>query len=331
MALPRPGRAPHETISRTGHRDARARRRHRGRRGHRSRGRVHRDVPRRSRGDQRGPAEREPATRGTVDVTVDSETNEVCVLANTNVPDTDPIIHQHIHQAPAGANGPIVIPFDSLLDCATADPRDASTDPRRSVRLLLQRAHRPRSRLAPCAASSSSTVHRSSRTTPTSPRPNEVPPNTTGYTGTATINVNTASFEVCVNATTNIPASDPIVMQHIHQAPAGVNGPIVIPFSSLNSCAHVDRASSWRTSSPTRRVLLQRPHPGLPGRRHPRPARPRASSRRRRRRTPADVIVVVQPRSPADWRRRLTPSVLAEDGQQLVAGCGAERVDVVGA
>ena len=67
---------------------------------------------------------------------------------------------------------------------------------------------------------------------------NEVPPNTTGYTGTATINVNTVSFEVCVNATTNIPGSDPIILQHIHQAPAGVNGPIVIPFSSLNSCAH---------------------------------------------------------------------------------------------
>ena len=66
---------------------------------------------------------------------------------------------------------------------------------------------------------------------------NEVPPNATGYTGTAEITVNTTTFEVCVNATTNVPDTDPIILQHIHQAPAGVNGPIVIPFSSLNSCA----------------------------------------------------------------------------------------------
>ena len=173
---------------------------------------------------------------GTVDVTIDTETDEVCVLANTNIPDSDPIAMQHIHEGAAGVNGPIVIPFDSLLSCATADSAvvdailanpsgyyfNVHTDafPAGAIRGQLALDGPP-----------IITYHATLAGT------NEVPPNTTGYTGTATINVNTASFEVCVNATTNIPASDPIVMQHIHQAPAGVNGPIVIPFSSLNSCA----------------------------------------------------------------------------------------------
>ena len=66
---------------------------------------------------------------------------------------------------------------------------------------------------------------------------NEVPPNATpGYSGTATITLNTETFEVCVNATVTVPASDSVIDHHIHQAPAGANGPIVVPFTSLNSC-----------------------------------------------------------------------------------------------
>ena len=124
----------------------------------------------------------------------------------------------------------------------------------------------------------------------------EVPPNATGYTGTATINVNTATFEVCVNATTNIPGSDPIILQHIHQAPAGVNGPIVIPFSSLNSCATstgelvanivADPAGFYfnvHTQAFPAGAIRGQLVLGAPA---PPPPTP----------TPADVIVVVQPR-----------------------------------
>ena len=70
---------------------------------------------------------------------------------------------------------------------------------------------------------------------------NEVPPNASGYTGAATITVNTTTFEVCVNATTNIPGADPIADDHIHSGAAGVNGPIVVPFNNnLHTCVVSD-------------------------------------------------------------------------------------------
>jgi CHRD domain len=173
---------------------------------------------------------------GNATITIDSQTNEVCVLANTNVPDTDPIILQHIHQAPAGVNGPIVIPFTGLIDCETADPTLVTSilnDPAGfyfNVHTTAFPAGALRGQLVLQGAPVID-YHADLAAT------NEVPPNATGYTGNAAITVNTTTFEVCVNATTNVPNSDPIILQHIHQAPAGVNGPIVIPFSSLNSCA----------------------------------------------------------------------------------------------
>jgi hypothetical protein len=66
---------------------------------------------------------------------------------------------------------------------------------------------------------------------------NEVPPLANGYTGTAEVTVDTVSFQVCVDATTNVPGSDPIILDHIHSGAAGVNGPIVVDFmNNLNTC-----------------------------------------------------------------------------------------------
>jgi len=175
---------------------------------------------------------------GTATITVNSETNQVCVDATTNVPGSDPIILQHIHQAPAGVNGPIVIPFTSLNSCATADAAlvtsilSGPTGFYFNVHTQAFPAGALRGQLA--LASVTYTANLAAT--------NEVPPNATGYTGTATITVNPTKNQVCVDATTNVPGTDPIILQHIHQAPAGVNGPIVIPFTSLNDCATADPA-----------------------------------------------------------------------------------------
>src|SRR5438309_1636860 len=70
---------------------------------------------------------------------------------------------------------------------------------------------------------------------------NKVPPNASGYTGHATITVDTATFEVCVNASVNFGDADPITNDHIHSGAAGVNGPIVVPFNNnLNTCVPSD-------------------------------------------------------------------------------------------
>jgi hypothetical protein len=182
------------------------------------------------------PPNATPGYTGTATITIDSETFEVCVDATTNIPASDPVVDQHIHQAPAGVNGAVVVPFTSLDSCTTSTEAlvDAILDDPAgfyfNVHTTLFPGGAVRGQLA-LAGAPTITYHALLSGT------NEVPPNTTGFTGTATFTVNTTTFEVCVSTTTNIPASDPIVGQHIHPGPAGVNGPIAIPFPSLNSCA----------------------------------------------------------------------------------------------
>ena len=56
---------------------------------------------------------------------------------------------------------------------------------------------------------------------------NEVPPSGTGASGTANVTLNQGRGEVCVDITTS-GLSAPVVAGHIHQAPAGVNGGVVV-------------------------------------------------------------------------------------------------------
>lgn len=77
----------------------------------------------------------------------------------------------------------------------------------------------------------------------------EVPPNTETATGTATIWVNAGQQRVCWEITTTGPFSagtTGITGAHIHSAPAGINGPIVVPLSATidgttTGCADVTR------------------------------------------------------------------------------------------
>ena len=73
---------------------------------------------------------------------------------------------------------------------------------------------------------------------------NEVPSLPNGYTGIANITIDTDTNEVCVDATTNVPPGDPIILDHIHSGAAGVNGPIVVDFvNNLNTCVTANGAT----------------------------------------------------------------------------------------
>jgi hypothetical protein len=67
---------------------------------------------------------------------------------------------------------------------------------------------------------------------------NEVPPNGTPTSGPVLVIVDTESNLVCVTIALQNQRSENIVAMHIHKAPAGVNGPVVIPFTppALDQC-----------------------------------------------------------------------------------------------
>jgi hypothetical protein len=73
---------------------------------------------------------------------------------------------------------------------------------------------------------------------------NEVPPADPDGAGTAVLRLNPGQQEICyqLQVTDIAPAS----AAHIHNAPAGVNGPVVVPLSAptagtSSACASVDR------------------------------------------------------------------------------------------
>jgi len=66
---------------------------------------------------------------------------------------------------------------------------------------------------------------------------NEVPPVAVNTTGSATFSVNTATNEICHNASAITGLSGPVTGNHIHVGAAGVNGGIVVNFgSSVTGC-----------------------------------------------------------------------------------------------
>lgn len=73
---------------------------------------------------------------------------------------------------------------------------------------------------------------------------NEVPPSETGATGTAELTINPGLGEVCFEIAADGLAGT-IVAGHIHLAPAGQNGGVVVNFGlsadNLSGCVDVDR------------------------------------------------------------------------------------------
>jgi hypothetical protein len=67
----------------------------------------------------------DPDGTGTAALRVNPGTGQICYTIT--VENLDPVTAAHIHNAPAGVNGPIVVPLTppttgSVTDCTTADP-----------------------------------------------------------------------------------------------------------------------------------------------------------------------------------------------------------------
>ena len=101
---------------------------------------------------------------------------------------------------------------------------------------------------------------------------NEVPPVSTGDpdgSGTADLTLNQGQGEICLQIEVqNIAAP---ILQHIHRGAAGVNGPVVVDFTSLLSqggdgCVSADPRAGQGDPAEPGGLLLQRAHRGLPRR-----------------------------------------------------------------
>jgi hypothetical protein len=66
------------------------------------------------------PNQGDPDGSGTADLTLDTDTNTI--TWSITVADIDTVILAHIHEAPAGVNGPIRIDFNGMLTGSTTDP-----------------------------------------------------------------------------------------------------------------------------------------------------------------------------------------------------------------
>jgi hypothetical protein len=79
---------------------------------------------------------------------------------------------------------------------------------------------------------------------------NNVAPQATGPdTGSATITIDTVTFQVCVNATINLQSGESVTANHIHMGTSAQNGAVFIPlasmsFPSLNSCVTADATTT---------------------------------------------------------------------------------------
>jgi len=76
---------------------------------------------------------------------------------------------------------------------------------------------------------------------------NEVPAADPDGVGSATITLNVGQSTVCWEISV-VDITLPATASHIHRAPAGVNGPVVIPLSPPDATGH---SSGCRTADPT--------------------------------------------------------------------------------
>jgi hypothetical protein len=135
----------------------------------------------------------------------------------------------HIHRAPAGANGPIAFDMGNPASPVTAtwtgmtaaDINDLQTG---NLYLNIHTAGRPAGEIR------GQILTRTVDTVPfTLDGGQVVPPNGTSATGTCTADLNGPATALDISCTHNLPAPD---AAHVHNAPFGLNGPIVFTFPS---------------------------------------------------------------------------------------------------
>jgi hypothetical protein len=179
------------------------------------------------------PPNASPGT-GTVAVDVDVIAQSVCV-SYTFAGLTANATGAHIHLAPPGVSGPIVIPFSAppaatngtvnecvvvpnqaLLDNLAANPQQYYFN----IHSVALPGGELRGQLG---TESFQWFHASLRGS------SEVPPNASAGTGDVFVGVDTATGRICVDLRfANLGGNT--IASHIHNAPAGVNGPVVFAF-----------------------------------------------------------------------------------------------------
>lgn len=159
----------------------------------------------------------------------------VCIDAH--VQNLDPLVLAHIHSGPAGANGSVVVDFTGLIEgsavkgCVSADPgliEMILASPASYYVNIHSTAFRPgavRGQLEPRGSLRSTFRIALSGA-------NEVGnPGDPDGAGTARVVVAADHLEICVNIRARKVA--PLTLAHIHNAPAGSNGSVVVDWTNL--------------------------------------------------------------------------------------------------
>jgi hypothetical protein len=171
----------------------------------------------------------DPADSGFGAATLDPVTGEVCFALTLFTIDPSEVILAHIHEAEAGVNGPVVVDFDfpsnGLTNCVSADPgvvADIIADPAGyyyNVHTTDFPGGAVRGQLTMGGGTPVTDL------AATLDGANEVPPVDTDATGDATVAIDEEG-QVCFDV--EVRDIGPVVAAHIHEAPAGVDGPIVV-------------------------------------------------------------------------------------------------------
>jgi len=171
---------------------------------------------------------------GTVGVTIDDTTNTVCAFLDLQNAQLSDLTMMHIHKGAAGVAGPVVIPFTigtSTMSCANGVDAALVADIKANPANYYYNVHTAQFPAGAARGQLALVTARVDLTAAISHN-NEVPPVTNATTtGTAHIMIDTASDLVCVQLTLQNQSIGNLTAMHIHSGAAGVNGPVVIPFT----------------------------------------------------------------------------------------------------
>ena len=174
----------------------------------------------------------------------------VCIDAS--VQQVDPLTLAHIHKGPAGTNGPVVVDFTALISsdgsevegCVDADPALVAEILGGPAGFYVNfhnaafRGGAVRGQLEPRGS-----LRSVFRTRLTGAAEVGIPGDPDGR-GTALVTIKATTLEACINARVRKVA--PLILAHIHNAPAGANGPVVVDFTqfikgnSIRGCVTVN-------------------------------------------------------------------------------------------
>jgi Cu/Zn superoxide dismutase len=179
-------------------------------------------------------------------ITVFAPTNEVCQYQLVTGL-TGPATAMHIHSGPAGANGPIEIGFTpgAASECVTADAGDvagiiATPD---QYYFNIHTGANPGGEIRGQLAAAPETLQYAILNGTLSGGA-EVPPNSAPTAGSVQVVIDLDTNLVCATVLLRNQTMANITGMHIHQAPAGVNGGIVVPFAvAVDPCTLADPAT----------------------------------------------------------------------------------------